>query len=275
MPTQLMILGCGTSTGVPLLHCKCRVCRSKNPKNQRLRASAWVLHRGKHLLIDTSTDLRAQALRAKIPRLDAVLYTHPHADHVHGIDELRSFNFAQGGQRLPLFGNEWVERELTERFPYIFKPRPVEGGGIPLLDFHLGDASQPSWDVAGIPVTPIPTRHGSQECVGFRFDSIAYVTDCSYIPPSSLERLRGVRTLVLDCLRLANHPTHFNLDQALQVVQEVGPKRTYLTHLGHDFDASTWVKQRRRLVSSDVPDRVLKTVELAHDGLKLIERNSP
>jgi len=250
----LTVLGCGTSTGVPLIHCKCTVCRSKNQKNKRLRASAWVQVRGKSFLIDTATDLRQQAMRAKIPRIDAVLYTHPHADHIHGIDELRSFNFIQKSE-IPVYGNAWTCDELKTKFPYIFDPGPVEGGGIPLLSLHLIQAHDPFIEVLGEKIVPLPLSHGSKECVGYRIDSVAYVTDCNYIPPLSMERMQGLSVLVLDCLRLEPHGTHFNLDQALDTVSRLKPKKTYLTHLGHEFD---YTKQRKKLP---------KGVSFAYDGL--------
>lgn len=251
----MTILGCGTSSGVPLLHCSCKVCQSKNPKNKRLRASVWVQHRGKSFLIDTSTDLRQQALREKIPRVDAVLFTHPHADHVHGIDEMRSFNFVQK-ESIQVFGNEWTRTELIQKFEYIFKPpQYVEGGGIPLLKLEPVEGAQKTLMVQGVPVTPISVQHGSKECLGYRFDRIAYVTDCSYIPASSLDRMRELEVLVLDCLRLSPHSTHMNLEQALAVVKEVKPKKTYLTHLSHDFDYAK--------------TKLPRGVKLAYDGLKI------
>jgi phosphoribosyl 1,2-cyclic phosphate phosphodiesterase len=251
---RLTLLGCGTSTGVPLIQCKCPVCRSKNPKNKRLRSSAWLQINNKSILIDTSPDFRAQALKAKIARVDAVLYTHPHADHTHGIDELRSYNYLQKS-KIPVFGNEWTCGELKEKFSYIFRPMRVEGGGIPLLEAHGFSTSEPFIDVVGEKITPISLQHGSKECVGYRIASMAYVVDCSYIPPSSIERLKGLSHLVLDCLRLEPHPTHFNLDQALQTIEELKPKKTILTHLGHDFDYSKWLK------------KLPKNVFLAYDGL--------
>lgn len=256
---ELTILGCGTSTGVPLISCTCKVCRSKNPKNRRLRASVWLRAKGKSILIDTSTDLREQALRHRIFHVDAVLYTHPHADHVSGIDEMRAYNFIQK-TRIPAYGNDWTCRELSSRFPYIFAPaEKVEGGGIPLLDLRPIDAKAASFMAAGLEFMPISLSHGSQECVGYRFDSVAYVTDCSYIPEESLERLRDLKLLVLDCLRLAPHGTHFNLEQALEVVSQLRPKKTVLTHLGHDFDYASWTK----------PGKLPRGVTLAYDGMKL------
>ena len=239
-----------------MIGCTCSVCRSSDPRNHRLRASVWFEVRGKSLLIDTSSDFRQQALQAKIKRLDAVLFTHPHADHVHGIDDLRAFNFLQK-KRIPAYGNRWTHEELTQKFPYIFKYLNPEGGGIPQLNLQLIDAKTPFLKIAGIKVIPIQLEHGSHESVGYRIDQVAYVTDCSYITSQSLDRLRGLSVLVLDCVRLAPHRTHFNLDQALEVVAQLRPKKTYLTHLNHEFDYKKWSK------------KLPKGVALAYDGLKI------
>jgi phosphoribosyl 1,2-cyclic phosphate phosphodiesterase len=210
----------------------------------------------KSILIDTSPDLRQQALREKIPRVDAVLFTHPHADHVHGIDELRSYNFIQQAS-IPVFGNSWTCEELKTKFSYIFRPMVVEGGGIPQLQLNQIDANAPFIDVLGEKIVPLSLSHGSKECVGYRINSVAYITDCSFIPPATLDRIRNLKVLVLDCLRLAQHRTHFNLEQALDTVSQVKPKKTYLTHLGHEFD---YVKGSKKLP---------KGVSFAYDGLNI------
>ncbi len=256
MKTTLTVLGSGTSTGVPVITCRCAVCTSKHPKNKRLRASAWLQTEGKSILIDTSTDLRQQALKHRIDRIDAVLITHPHADHISGLDELRAWNFSQRS-RIPIFGNEWSDRELRQKFEYIFNPKAVEGGGIPLLDLHRFKAEDERLEVCGLPFIPIPLWHGSQECVAFRLGRLAYVTDCNIIPETSLQRLEGLDALVLDCLRLKPHGTHFHLEKALETIDRLKPRRAWLTHLGHELDYLEWKK------------KLPKGVAFAYDGLKI------
>ncbi len=251
---RLTILGSGTSTGVPVIQCPCKVCLSTHPKNKRLRSSAWLEINNKSILIDTSPDLRTQALRAQIARIDAVLFTHPHADHIHGIDDLRSYNFINKNP-IPVYGNSWTSRELKVKFEYIFNNLKPEGGSIPQLNLHTFDASSQFITVLGERIIPIPLSHGSKECVGYRFESLAYITDCSYISPLSMERMQGLTNLVLDCVRIEPHPTHFNLDRALETISILKPKKTYLTHLGHELDYVTWRK------------KLPKDVSFAYDGL--------
>lgn len=205
-------------------------------------------------MIDTSTDLRQQAIRFGVDRIDAIFFTHPHADHVAGIDEVRSFNMKQGDS-IPAYANQWTESELKKRFSYIFSPGKVEGGGIPQITLTRILKTTKSIKFNGVEVIPVRVKHGSKWVLGYRFDSIAYVTDCSYIPSESLSLLRELDVLVLDCLRLAPHRTHLNLEKALEVINVLTPRRTILTHLGHDFDYQTW---KRKLP---------KNVELAFDGM--------
>ncbi len=257
MGTKVTILGSGTSTGVPIIGCPCKVCRSKNPKNKRLRASVWFQKNKKSILVDSSTDFRTQALTYKIARIDAVLLTHSHADHISGLDDLRCYNFIQKSV-IPIYGNLHAKKDLFQRFSYVFNPGIVEGGGIPKLDFKLVSEKTSSFKAAGIKVIPLPADHGSRlRTLGFRIDDIAYLTDCSYIPPLSLNRMRDLSVLILDCVRLKPHRTHLNLDRALEVISQVKPRKTYLTHLGHDFDYSIWNRKLPR------------QVRLAYDGLSI------
>jgi len=236
--------------------CTCKVCKSKDPKDSRLRASVWIETRGKSFLIDTSTDLRQQTFKNKIPRVDAVLYTHPHADHISGIDEIRAFNFAQKS-KIPIFVHDWTRQELITRYPYLFNSAPVEGGAIPQLDMKNFNPTDPELIAEGVRFIPISVQHGSKTVSGFRIDDVAYITDCHYIPKESLDRLRGLKVLVLDCVRINPHNTHLNFDQALSVIQDLKPKQAYLTHLGHDFGHKAWSK------------KLPKGISLAFDGLKI------
>ena len=255
---RITILGCGTSTGVPLLHCPCAVCRSKNPKNNRLRASILVEWQGdsktkKSFLIDVSPDFRQQAMREKIKRVDAILFTHPHADQVGGIDEIRSFNFIQR-ERIPAYGHAWTLDQLPKRFPYIFLPTKIEGGGVAQIDLNSFDLNR-MFFASGVPIQAISLDHGSEQVAGFRIGNFAYLTDFHRISEDSLNLLKGLDRVVIDCLRLEPHSTHVNFDQSLDYATRIAAKQTYLTHLGHDFDYGKFSKKLPRSVS------------MAYDGL--------
>ncbi len=249
---KLVFLGTGTSTGVPTLCCDCQVCRSGDPKNKRLRASVLIQNDGFHLLIDTSTDLRQQCLVNEIGKIDAVLYTHHHADHVHGIDELRSFNFFNK-TTIPCYGREFTLAKIKENFGYIFNGVRPEGGGVPQL--VLQETEGQSFALGGLNITPLDIQHGSLIINGYRIGSAAYITDCNGIPADTRERLRDLDLLVLNALGFKPHPTHFCLEEALEVIEEIKPRRALLTHINHQFDHET--------VSRQLPDNV----SLAYDGL--------
>lgn len=249
---KIIILGCGTSTGVPVIGCGCEVCSSADPRNKRTRSSALIRTGSANILIDTSTDLRAQALANSVERIDAVLYTHAHADHIHGIDDLRVFNHIQGGV-IPCYGNPRTMRSMRRAFDYIFR----DGGGD-------GDGWKPKltatevegpFEACGVEVEPVEVIHGRNRIYGYRFGRFAYVTDCSRIPPESAERLRGLKVLVLGALRYRPHPTHFNIPQALEAIEDLAPERTVLTHLGHNLDYTK--------ANSELPEGV----ELAYDSM--------
>jgi len=249
---QATILGSGTSTGVPMIGCRCAVCTSADPKNRRSRASIYIRDSVTGLLIDTSTDLRTQAMAHGVDRIDAVLYTHAHADHVHGIDELRSFNFLQQGP-IPCYGNAPTIEQLTRRFDYVFST----GNGLgyrPQLIAHVLDGPR---TFGALRVEPIEVLHGRDVIYGYRLGDMAYVTDCSAIPEAARARLRGLALLVISAIRYERHPTHFTLEQALAAVAELGPRRAVLTHLSHAFDYAT--------VGRELP----VGVELAYDGMRL------
>jgi phosphoribosyl 1,2-cyclic phosphate phosphodiesterase len=246
---KITILGSGTSTGVPMVGCHCQVCDSSDPRDKRTRASILVEHEGQRILVDTSTDLRCQALREGIPHVDAVLLTHTHADHIHGIDDLRGFHFLHR-RVIPCFASAETIKKVTTSFGYIFEGLHSEGYS-PLMEPF---AVQEPFELFGCPITPIPLMHGSFSATGYRFRNAAYLTDCSRIPDSSMELLQGLELLIIDGLRYSPHPNHFNIEGALQVVQALRPRRTLLTHLTHE-------------VHHKEEDRLPAGVGFAYDGL--------
>ncbi len=225
------MLGSGTSTGIPVIGCRCAVCRSADPRNRRMRPGLRLELAGGSAVVDTSPDFREQALRFGIERVDAVLYTHPHADHVFGLDDLRVFNFRQRGS-IPCYGSRHTLRRLREIFSYVFE-EGQEGGGKPKLELV---AVEEPFELLGERVEPVPVRHGEMEVLGFRIGDFALVTDVNFIPEESFARLAGVRTLVLSALRYRPHPTHFNFEEAFAAAARIGAERTILTHVTHDVD---------------------------------------
>lgn len=248
---KITILGSGTSTGVPMVGCTCRVCTSGEPRDKRSRASILIETAGKFILVDTSTDLRKQAIRQGIPRIDAVLFTHSHADHIHGIDDLRGFHFIHR-QIIPCYGSKETLTVIAGNFSYIFKGMESEGYA-PLLEAHV--VHQP-FRLFGKTIIPIPLIHGSSRSTGYRIDDAAYLTDCSAIPAASRAMLGGLDILIIDALRYTPHITHFNIEAALRVVDELKPRRAIFTHLTHE-------------VSCLDGERLPEGVELAYDGMVL------
>jgi phosphoribosyl 1,2-cyclic phosphate phosphodiesterase len=225
------MLGSGTSTGVPVIGCDCAVCRSADPRNRRLRPGLRLDLAGGTAVVDTSPDFREQALRWPLARIDAVLYTHAHADHVFGLDDLRVFNFRQR-TAIPCYGSPATVARLRQIFAYVFESGQ-EGGGKPRLDLT---AVEGPFELLGERIVPVPVRHGELEVYGYRVGPFALVTDVSEIPEASYATLAGVEVLVLSALRYRPHPTHFNLEQALDAAARVGARRTILTHIAHEID---------------------------------------
>jgi phosphoribosyl 1,2-cyclic phosphate phosphodiesterase len=249
---RILFLGTGTSTGIPSLCCLCDVCKSDDPRNKRLRASAMIQNDGFNVLIDTSTDLRQQCLQHNITQIDSVLYTHHHADHVHGIDELRCFNFFNKTV-IPCYGNDMTLAHIQKNFSYIFNGEKPMGGGIPKLDMIALNGD--SFALGGVQVTPVDIIHGNMTILGYKVNNAAYVTDCSGLPDKAKKILSGLDVLVLNALGFEPHATHFCLSESLAAIAELKPKRAILTHINHKFDHET--------VERTLPDNV----ELAYDGL--------
>jgi phosphoribosyl 1,2-cyclic phosphate phosphodiesterase len=229
---QVIVLGAGSSAGTPVIGCRCDTCTSDDPRNRRSRCSAAVvLPAGEVLLIDTGPDLRQQALRENLQRVDAVLYTHTHADHLHGIDDLRSF-CQLGRRQIPLYGSPEHISTITDRFGYTLRA-PGHHWDLPVLGAHA--VSEP-FELFGVKITPVPARHGRSGVYGYRIGDMAWLTDISEIPPSSLALLQGLEVLFLDCLRLRSHPTHVNLEQSLSYAGQIGAGVTHLIHMTHEFE---------------------------------------
>jgi len=254
---KLKILGSGTSTGVPIPGCRCEVCRSSDPKNHRDRTSALIqFDSGVQYLIDASPDLRHQALKWNITHLEGVLFTHAHADHILGIDDLRVFNFVS---RRPLdcYSTNTAFKSIRQTFPYLFDKDPEYKGGI-LADLNFHEISPgKSFELANCKVLPFELQHGNVEVLGFRIGNLAYATDCNIIPDSTKELLKGVEILILDGLRYEPHPTHLSIPEAIEQAQSLGVAQTYLIHMTHNVDHHT--------VSAQLP----AGVSLCYDGLEL------
>jgi phosphoribosyl 1,2-cyclic phosphate phosphodiesterase len=231
MALKIRVLGSGTSSGVPTIGCSCAVCHSADPRDTRLRPSILIRFNDTNIVIDTTPDFRAQVLRAGIQRLDAIVYTHGHADHILGLDDVRPFNYHQK-ERIPIYASRSAFDVIERVFEYVFDKRDRKTS-VPQLDVNLIDDNP--FDVLGLRFEPIPLIHGHQTIYGFRFGNVAYLTDHSEIPESSLERLLGLDVLFLDALRHKPHPTHSTVERSLETVARVKPARTYFTHMCHDL----------------------------------------
>lgn len=253
---KITILGSGTSTGVPMPGCDCPVCHSENPRNHRLRTSALISFRGKNILIDVGPDFRQQMLTAKVAQIDAVVFTHAHADHVLGVDDLRVYNFKLNGP-IPCYGTKDTLDQIKRIFYYVFDRDPRHmGGSVANLDLHPFENFE-SLNLFGLAITPFPLVHGNVAVTGFRFGNFAYATDCKEISDEARACLAGIDVMVLDGLREKEHPTHMTIAQAIEAGEKLGVKKLYLIHMSHSVEYEA--------VSKTLPG----WVELAYDGLEI------
>jgi phosphoribosyl 1,2-cyclic phosphate phosphodiesterase len=251
---RVVFLGTSTSYGVPVIGCRCPTCTSRDVRNKRTRASVYVeTDEGTRLLIDSGPEVRLQALREGVTRIDAVLYTHFHADHTAGVDDLKAFNAALGGV-LPCFGDAATEASLRQRFGYAFEGTPWVGL-IPHISYTAVDASP--FYVGKTCIQPVPMRHGSARATGYRIGNFAYLTDTSGISPASRALLQGLDAVVVDALCWEPHPTHLSVPEALELIADLHARHGYLTHVGHTLE-QTITNQK---IGSDV--------EVAYDGLEI------
>lgn len=256
MSRQLVVLGSGTSFGVPVIGCRCAVCTSEDPRDRRTRVAAVVEVGGTRLLIDTPPELRLQLVREGIAEVDAVLYTHDHADHVHGIDDLRAVTVRRGA--LPLYGPPDTIARLAERFRYIFDDAVLAtpGSSKPEVTPMPLEAAQ-EVDIAGVRVVPVELDHGNMAVFGYRIGALAYLTDVKRVPEDAYRQLAGVETLVINALFDRPHPAHLSIGEAVDVARRIGAARTLLTHLTHRF------------AHADLAARLPAGVEPAYDGLRV------
>lgn len=252
---EVVVLGSGTSHGIPMIGCSCPVCTSSDPRDRRTRPSVFVRWGDLRILVDTATELRLQCVANGVDHVDAVLFTHHHADHVAGLDDLRRFN-ALSKAPVPLYGTERTLSGVRRMFSYAFDaPPPDSPHSRPRLTLQvIGDEP---FEVRGRAIVPVPLMHGRMAVHGFRFGSFAYCTDCSEIPETSFGRLRGLEVLILDALRHDSHPAHFNLEQAVAAARRIGARRTYFTHMAHQLGHAA--------TSAMLP----AGIELAYDGLRI------
>ncbi len=250
---SITLLGTGTSQGIPIVGCKCPVCTSTDPRDARLRTSAFVEINGVNILIDCGPDLRQQLLRNNITKVDAILVTHEHKDHLGGLDDIRPIYFMQK-EPMNIYALQRVLNVIRKDYDYAFKPNPYPG----VPSFQLNAIRDDAFYVKGIEIQPIHVRHLTLPILGYRIGNIGYITDASFIAETEMNKLMGLDVLVINALRVQEHYSHFNLAQALQVIEQLQPKRAYLTHLSH-----------RMGVYDEASSMLLDNVFLGIDGLKI------
>ncbi len=248
---KVTLLGTGTSQGVPVIGCGCEVCRSLDYRDKRLRSSVHVEVNGVNFVIDTGPDFRQQMLHEGIQRLDAVVFTHSHKDHTAGLDDVRAYNFKQS-MDMPVYGMRQVLDQLKVEFAYAFTEKKYPG--IPQLKLH--ELTEGEFEIQGIKITPLPVLHMRLSVLGFRIGSFAYITDANEIPDETYQKLKGTEVLILNALQYEKHISHFNLNEAIEVAQKVGAKKTYFTHISHKLGL-------HKTVEKELPANIF----LGFDGL--------
>lgn len=249
---QITFLGTGTSHGVPVIACDCDVCQSNNPKNKRMRVSIHIKSKEYNLLIDTPPEMRLELINNNIKKVDSVLMTHAHADHIMGFDDIRALNWFQG-KEMPVYGDEKTLDHIKRVFPYIFSDENP-GGGVPQV---ILKEVEDSFVFKDLNIKAVPIYHGDNKIIAYRINNFAYLTDCSKIPDSSLKLLEGIEYAAVDALRFEEHPTHMSVDQAVKLVNDLGLKHGYLTHISH------------RLDHQKLDDYLPAHVSAAYDGLTI------
>jgi phosphoribosyl 1,2-cyclic phosphate phosphodiesterase len=251
---KITFLGTGTSQGVPLIACPCRVCQSTDPRDKRLRSSVMITENEKKFVIDTGPDFRQQMLREKVLGIEAVLFTHAHKDHIAGFDDIRAFNFIQR-KKIDVYADEWVQKQMKREFYYIFEETKYPG--IPEIDLHTIH-HQANFEISGVKFIPILVYHYKLPVLGFRVGDFTYITDANFIADEEREKIKGSKVLVLNALRREHHISHFTLDEAIKLAEELDCGQTYFTHISHQMG-----------LHSEVENELKNGIHLAYDGLQL------
>lgn len=250
---KITFLGTGTSQGIPLIGCDCRVCTSKDTKDKRLRTSVFIEYHGTHIVIDTGPDFRQQMLRENIRKVDAVLFTHEHKDHIAGLDDVRAFNFIHQ-MVMPVYATERVQSAIKREFAYIFADEKYPG--IPQIE--LKTIANQTFDVNGIKVIPIEVMHHKMSVKAFRIGNFTYITDANFISEAEKEKIKGSEIIVINALRKNHHISHFTFEEAIELMEELKPKKAFFTHISHQLGT-------HEEVSLELPN----FIQLAYDGLRI------